>query len=175
MEHDTRKDAVNNLQRYLRQLSYTDPDITAPPIDSIFEKATADSVRSFQRKYGLNESGIADRETWNAIYSAYLNSLAQNSPPDSLPVFPRTPSGYELSLKDKYFAVSILQLLLNELRIIYDSFVPLTVNGIYDRNTEANVLDYQSKNRLSKTGRVDKATWDSIVRDYTNYAYDNLI
>ena len=44
MEHDTRKDAVNNLQRYLRQLSYTDPDITAPPIDSIFEKATADSV-----------------------------------------------------------------------------------------------------------------------------------
>lgn len=175
MEYDTRKDAVSNLQKYLRQLSYSDPDIIAPPIDSIFEQATAESVKSFQRKYGFEENGIADRDTWNAIYESYLTSLAENAPPASLPVFPRTPFGYELSLNDKYFAVSILQLILNELRTIYDSFVPLTVNGIYDRNTESNVLDYQSKNGLSKTGRVDKATWDSIVRAYTNYAYDNLI
>ena len=64
MIYYTEKDAIRNLQRYLRQLSYTDKDIIAPPIDSIYDRATADSVRSFQRKYGIAETGIANKETF---------------------------------------------------------------------------------------------------------------
>ena len=67
-------DATRNIQRYLRQLSYTDKDITAPPIDAIFDSVTADSVRSFQRKYGLEESGTVDNTTFEALYEAYLLS-----------------------------------------------------------------------------------------------------
>ena len=171
MRHDTEKDAINNLQRYLRQLSYTDPDIPAPPIDSIFDSATKNSLKSFQRKYSLAESGIADKETFEALYAAYLRSINANSPPLQVPIFPSTPSNYELSVGDRYFAVSILQLLLNELRFIYDSFIPLSISGIYDEATETNVLDFQSKNGLLTSGRVDKATWDKIVMAYENYAY----
>jgi peptidoglycan hydrolase-like protein with peptidoglycan-binding domain len=172
MAYITEKDAIQNLQRYLRQLSYTQDGITAPPIDGIYSDATRASLKSFQRKNGLKESGIADRETWDKLYAEYLSSVAIGTPPLSVPVFPRTPNGYELEMGDKYFAVSILQLLLNELRIIYDSFVPLAVTGIYDENTEANVIDFQEKNRLPITGKVNKETWDSLVNAYQNNAYD---
>ena len=174
MRYDTERDAISNLQKYLRQLSYTDKDIIPVPIDSIIGSATSDSIKSFQRKYGLQESGIADRDTWNAIYEAYLDSIKVYAPPMTLPVFPRTPDGYELALGDEYFAVNILKLILNELRVIYDSFVPLKSNVIYDEATERNVLEFQKANALPMTGKVDKSTWDSLVTAYTNYAFDYI-
>ena len=174
MRYDTEKEAIANLQKYLRQLSYTDKDIIPVPIDSVFGSVTSDSVRSFQRKYGLSESGVADRETWNAIYEAYLDSINEHSPPMTLPVFPRTSDKYELILGDEYFAVSILKLILNELRLIYDSLLPLRTNSTYDEATERNVLEFQRINALPMTGKVDKTTWNSLVRAYNDYAFDYL-
>lgn len=174
MKHDTERDAIANLQKYLRQLSYTDSDIIPVPLDAVFGSVTSDSVKSFQRKYGLYESGVADKATWDAIYEAYLDSIKAYSPPLSLPVFPRTPNGYELTLGDEYFAVSILKLILNELRIIYDSFLPLKPNVTYDEDTQNNVIEFQRINSLPMTGNTDKATWDSLVNAYTDYAFDYL-
>ena len=167
MRYETEKDAIRNLQKYLRQLSYIDSDIIAVPIDSVFGSTTSDSVKSFQ-------SGIADKETWDAIYNAYLESLNAYSPPLSLPVFPRTPDRYELTLGDEYLAVNILKLILNELRVIYDTFLPLKPNVIYDEATQNNVLEFQRINSLPMTGNVDKDTWDSIVTAYIDHAFDYL-
>lgn len=172
MPYISQKQAISNLQRYLRTISYNDVDIPSPPIDGIFESRTRDSLLAFQKKHGLYPSGVGDRETWNKLYEEYLRYEVQNAPPSPLNVFPRVPDGYSLSLGDEYFLVSIIQLLLNELRLIYDSFLPLVTNGIYDESTEANVRDFQSKNLLDVTGKVDKATWDKIVSAYDSYAAD---
>jgi len=172
MAYATEKDAVRNLQRYLRQLSYTDTDITTPPVDGIFESVTRQSLSDFQRTRGMTQSGVADRATWDALYREYLTTLERYSPPLPLYIFPRTPEGYAVSSGDEYFLVGIIQLLLNELRIIYDSLTPLVINGVYDTETEANVRAFQSKNRLSETGKVDKATWDKLTEAYQNYAAD---
>ncbi|MBQ7384524.1 MAG: peptidoglycan-binding protein [Clostridia bacterium] len=172
MEHSTQRDAIRNIQRYLRQLSYTDSSIPSPPIDGIFDDVTRNSLTSFQRSASLPQSGVADRETFSRLYEAYLASLALYSPPLSLNLFPRTPDGYSVSAGDEFFLVGIIQLLLNELRIIYDSFIPLVISGIFDEATEANISDFQSKNGLAANGRVDKATWDSLVRAYNNYTAD---
>lgn len=172
MPNSNEKDAIRNLQRYLKQLSYTDESITSPPIDGIFDTVTENSLRAFQRRSALPESGVADRETWNRLYDEYLRSLEENAVPEQLSLFPRTPAGYSLSLGDEFYLVSIIQLLLNELRIIYDSFIPLVVSGIFDEATEANIIDFQKKNQLPATGRVDRATWDRIARSFGDYAYD---
>ena len=172
MEHSTEKDAIRNIQRYLRQLSYTDASIPSPPIDGVFGDATRSSLTAFQRRASLPQSGIADRVTFNRLYEEYLSSLALYSPPLTIKLFPRTPDGYSVALGDEFFLVGIIQLLLNELRIIYDSFIPLVVSGIFDEATEANISDFQSKNGLLANGRVDKATWDSLVRAYNDYAND---
>lgn len=172
MPNNNERDAIRNLQTYLRQLSYTDESISSPPIDGIFDTVTENSLRDFQRRASLPESGVADRETWNRLYEEYLRSLNENAVPEPLSLFPRVPNGYYLSRGDEYYLVSIIQLLLNELRIIYDSFIPLVVSGIFDEATEANIIDFQSKNQLPPTGQVDRATWDRIAKSFQNYAYD---
>ncbi len=172
MNYSTEKDAIANIQRYLRQLSYSHQNIPSPPIDGVFEDTTRSSLEAFQREYGLPASGIADRNTFDKLYAEYLASLGFYSSPLSLGLFPRTPDGYYVSLGDEFFLVSVIQHLLNELRIIYDSFIPLAVSGIFDEATEANVMDFQSKNQLKSDGRVDKETWNRLVEAYESYAYD---
>ena len=172
MTNPNQSAATRNIQKYLRQLSYANSNISSPPIDGIFDSVTEASLKDFQRYYGLRESGIADRITWDLLYSEYLRSLTEYSPPQPLSIFPRTPTGYEVTKDDEFFLVSIIQLLLNELTIIYDSMPQLTVNGIYDDATISNVKMFQEKNRLFPTGKVDKATWDRLVSAYNNYASD---
>ncbi len=172
MSYATEKDAITNIQKYLRQLSYTEKEIPSPPVDGIFGDMTRASLGAFQRVYGLPQSGIADRETFGRLYEEYLASLALYNAPLALGLFPRTPDGYYVSLGDEFFLVSVIQLLLNELRIIYDSFIPLVVSGVFDEATESNISDFQKKNGLASDGRVNKATWDSLVRAYENYASD---
>ena len=172
MNYSTQKDAVFNLQRYLRQLSYSHSNIPSPPTDGIFGEVTQSSLEAFQREYGLPVSGVADRATFERLYEEYLASLELYSPPLSLGLFPRTPDGYYVSVGDEFFLVSVIQLLLNELSIIYDSFIPLVINGIFDDATQANVSDFQVKNQLRADGRVDKATWNRLVEAYEQYAAD---
>ena len=167
--------AVYNLQRYLRQISYTDPRISAPPQDGIFAEKTKQALIEFQRTHSLLPNGIADKETWDMLYAEYLLSKELYSPPRALNIFPRIPDGYSVSLGDDFFLVSVIQYLLGELRISYDSFIPLLISGIYDEATAENIRIFQRKNQLDESGRVDKATWDALLDAYnasaSNYVY----
>ena len=106
MRQYNERDAVRNLQRYLRQISYTDLEIPPVPIDGIFGEATTASLTAFQRKNGLSQSGVADRESWDALYKSYLESVKRFTPPRGFSPFPRVPEGYALSMGEVGFAVS---------------------------------------------------------------------
>ena len=162
------REAISNLQKYLRQLSYFDTDITSPPRDGILGSETERSIRDFQRKYGLTENGIADRETWNLIYKEYLRSISENSLPEQLSVFPVMPKDYELKANDSWFLVEILQYMLEELRYSYDDFENVKRSGVYDDETERAVKDFQRRNFLEETGRVNKSTWNAISTQFNN-------
>ena len=70
-----------NLQRYLRQLAYFDEKIPFVPIDGNKGSNTTDAIRAFQSSRGLPATGVADQETWEAIYEEYLTSLEKEAPP----------------------------------------------------------------------------------------------
>ena len=169
-QNPTYSDAVLNLQRYLRALSYSDPRISSPPQDGVFGERTKKSLTEFQRAHSLLPNGIADKATWDALYAEYLLSEALYTPPRTLDVFPRVPDGYAVSLGDEFFLVSIIQFLLNELRIVYDTFIPLLINGVYDEATAENIRDFQRKNLIEDSGRVNKETWDRLVEAYEAHA-----
>ena len=80
----TETEAVSNLQRYLRQLSYFDDAIPAPPIDGIFGALTRQSLIAFQEQNGLPATGTANETTWNLLYEKYVLSilLAADIPSD---------------------------------------------------------------------------------------------
>ena len=53
INHPNYSPAVANLQRYLRQLAYTSPEIGQVPVDGIFDSATRDALQNYQRLAGL--------------------------------------------------------------------------------------------------------------------------
>ena len=166
----TRPQAVFNLQRYLRRLSFDNPALLRVPTDGIFDTATEDAVRAFQGVYGLPETGRADRQTWDRIYDAYLRVERDSDRTPVTNFFPTYPEGYELGMGENSLTVSLLQLLLRELSIAYDTLELAEVTGVFDDVTERNVRRFQRVALLPDTGRVDLATWNRILRDYQHYA-----
>lgn len=166
------KEAIRNVQRYLRQLSYTDADIPPVPIDGIFGEATENSLIAFQTKNGLSPSGVADRESFDALYEQYLLSTKRFAPPKGFSPFARVPENYSLSVGDIGFAVSSVQFLINEISVIVDGIDELAITGIYNIDTARAVSIFQASSGLEVTGEVDKMTWDMLVDTYEHYAKD---
>ena len=162
-DHQNYSSAVRNLQRYLRQLSYDDTGITAPPVDGIFESDTEQSLRDFQRTQGLAQTGTADALTWELLYAAYRASLANRTLPQSLDIFPRMPMGYRMRSGSCGFTVTALQYILQELEALYGGMRDVTLSGRYDRATEDAVREFQRVNRLPVTGEVDLLTWNLLA------------
>lgn len=160
-------EAVRNLQTYLRQLSYHDPEITSPPINGIFDAVTRQSLAQFQSAAGLSVSGTATRETWDCLFSAYRRSLAENALPAKISIFPPLPKGYCLAPGCTGFCVLALQMMLGELQRVLPEEVAVETTGLYDEATEQNVRRFQSCcPDLEETGTVDLATWNAIVARY---------
>ena len=165
-QHQNETKAVKNLQRYLRQLSYDDADMIAPPIDGIFESDTRAALMQFQRTRELPPTGIADRDTWELLYAAYRASLASNSPPRTVALFPRTPKSYTLLPGARGTPVTVLQYMLVELARNNTELENVVISGLYDEPTSLAVLAFQQRNVLRQTGEVDLDTWNAIVDQY---------
>lgn len=168
---DTYADATRNLQRYLRQLSFTDPTIPPPPVDGVFDGATRDSLRAFQRSRGLPETGSADLATWETLYAAWRASVAENAPPERISAFPRTPKGATLRAGSRGFAVSAVQLILRELERVYPELSAVRVDGVYGPVTAEAVRVFQERNAIPSDGEVDRLTWN-LLADAHNLLFD---
>jgi len=160
------KEYVLNLQRYLRQLSATEPDITPPPLDGIFDTATEQALRQYQTLRGLPVTGRADLQTWTMLYEDYLSSLNKQAASEGFFLFPDFPPDYAVYPEEQHFLVMVIQFILNELRIAYDQIPPNTQSGVYDLATRQGILAFQRRNRLQESDRVDRATWNALAREY---------
>lgn len=172
--NDFERDAIMQIQTYLRHLSFHNTDIPPTPIDGIWERETREAVIAFQRANDLAPTGIVDRETWDKLKAEYDKSVALNSPPVKIDVFPRMPMGYTLKLGGKSFLVVAVQHILDELEKIY-RFPSLSSSGVYDEITAANIREFQARNRIPTTGEVDRETWDALAVQFNlldTYPYE---
>ena len=160
------KKAIANLQRYLRQLSYFDPDIPPLPVSGIWNPHTTDALIAFQQKNGLAPTGRADEKTWNMLFDQYKRSLEEKSPPLRMPIFPRLPERDALMRGDVGFPVTAVQFMLDELTLLYEGLDDVPQNGLFEERTEQAVKEFQRRNLLPATGKVDKQTWDSLINSY---------
>lgn len=156
------RDAIMNIQRYLRQLSFHSESIGDVPLDGIWDRATRDALIEFQKKNGLQPTGTVDRETWDILKSEYDASVAKNSPPERIDLFPRSPSGYEIGEGDNGILVDTVQYILGELERIY-SFPEIDRNGTFEKSTALAVRHFQESNNIPATGRVGRETWDALA------------
>lgn len=170
---DTNAD-VATLQRRLDRIAINYPQIPfILKANGVYGDRTEASVRTFQRVFGLNQTGIVDRETWYRVLYVYnavkklaeLNSEGERIENDS---FPRP-----LSAGDRGTDVLRIQYYL---LIIADALnvtsIPQPVlTGVFDANTERTVRGFQQYYGLPVTGNIDEATWNAIVKYY--YDYEN--
>lgn len=163
-----KREAITNLQRYLRRLSFEGLDGERLPVDGIFDRATENAVSEFQRTNGLSVTGVADKATWDAIFEKYRRITEDERNTRGLYLFPDSPSDYAVSAGDTLMLVRIIQMLLLELRSAYDVFEDITESGTYDSATAEGIREFQRINGLAVTGEVDRATWNRIVREYSN-------
>ncbi|MBQ9780008.1 MAG: peptidoglycan-binding protein [Clostridia bacterium] len=158
------KEAITNLQRYLYQLSFTDPNIPPVPVDGVYGNNTKKAVRAFQQSRGLTSTGQVDQETWDLIYLAYLESLESTGRTEPLYLFPRNPEAYSVGLGDEGLIISAIRYLLRELMIDYGGeFEDIPLAGTFDTVTEGAVKQFQQLFGLPITGRVDRVTWNRLV------------
>ena len=164
----TKPDAVRNLQRYLRRLSYEGIGILPVPVDGIFASRTEEALSEFQRFAGLSPTGIADRITWDALFAEYTRLLARDR---RVPVdfFHTIPEDYEPVMGERHALITLLQFMLSELTLVYDAYPPLTLSGVYDEETEDAVRLFQGIHGLPATGRADRLTRNRLSEEYRNY------
>lgn len=160
------QDAIFNLQKYLRAISFVDASVSRPPLDGIFDSATEDAVRSFQSSRGFAVNGIVDRATWDAIYEEY-KALALT---EELPFFPSSPTNYAAKLGEESVFISIVQILLRELSSVYDSFENIEITGIFDSPTEQAIKELQRASGLNANGFIDKNTYRRLLYDFSSHS-----
>ncbi len=156
------KEAIRNLQLYLRTLSFFDTRIERVPIDGLYDSDTQKAVASFQRTRGLPETSVVDKVTWDALYEEYLAIKRATERQPSPSFFPTTPSGYITELGEKSAFVAIVQLMLRELSVIFDEIPELEIDGIYGSRTADAVSAFQKASLLDVTGKVDLETYNRL-------------
>ena len=162
----TEKDAIRNLQTYLRAQALVDDSFPLVPIDGIFDTQTKEALMEFQRRNNLAQTGIADRTTWDMLYNQYIEILEETSLPAAIIPFPSYPPSYAIKKGERSFLVATLQYMLNEIGIVYNVFEALEINGEYDDETEGIIRDFQTRNGITPTGETDRKTWGLIARIY---------
>ena len=164
--------AIENLQRYLRRLSYETFEgdaIPSVPVDGIFDRRTEDALSAFQRIYALPVTGRADRATWELLFAEFQR-LSDGDEIVRVDLFPSTPADYVTRRGEQSSFVLLAQWLLSEIEVVYDLLPPVTPSGIYDEPTEAAVREFQRIHALPPTGLLDRRTYNRLIREYELYA-----
>lgn len=157
-------DAVFELQSFLRNIGRLDNDISRVVPDGIFATETTDAVKSFQRKHSLDETGIVDFETWEMIKNKNSEAVSVSSEP--IQIVRITNEDLPLVKGTDNTLVYTLHLMLNHVAKRYDNFTPLSLQSLFDENTEREVRRWQRVIATEESGQVDKETWNNLAEFY---------
>lgn len=91
LQQGDRGEKVRNLQYMLQMLSEFIPAIPSVEIDGIFGPATREAVLAAQRRFGLEQTGAVDADTWDEIYDQFAG--IENTALRSGERFPTEPPG----------------------------------------------------------------------------------
>ena len=155
--------AVRSFQYYLAVIGAYYESVLPITIDGTFGQETADSVRSFQQTFGLPQTGIVDRQTWNDMYAAYAGILASEPENECVKLYPN------LVLREGVTSphVRTLQQYLTFIARYDDNIQPVSDTGYFGPLTKAAVQAFQREYGLTPNGVVGAVTWDAISGVYS--------
>lgn len=163
-EGDTGRE-VRYIQYYLAVLGYFNDNLPLIALTGVYDEETKNSVLAFQRQYGLPETGIMDRDTWNKLVEVYFNLIASLPPGYSegkAEIFP----GYVLTRGMRDANVRKIQEYLSFIAQTITEIPKVDPTGYYGDVTYNAVKTFQKLYNLNQTGVVGALTWNKIAEVY---------
>ena len=155
--------AVEQLQFWLNTLAQYESSIPSLTVDGVYGTGTANTVRAFQRKYGLTVDGVVGRDTWTELYDQFRSIQSDNGTPNAYP-------GTALRQGSSGQNVRLVQFWLKIARTVYSSLNNITVDGIFGSSTAAAVRRFQTYFGLTSDGVVGRTTWNKLYEVYNDIA-----
>ena len=155
---DQKTEHTRELQQRLYEIAHHNRRIPLIIPDGIFGSETEETVRAFQREYGLPQSGTVDPDTWSKIIE--VNNVHYTDPflidifDSRLILIPGTAGPL----------LQIIQVMLGEVARKYRNFPPVPLSGIYDEPTERAVASFKDiTNHRGTDEGIDREFWNNLV------------
>ena len=162
-------EAVFVVQVSLNRISQNYPAIPKIwPVTGIYDEKTQESVREFQRIFGLNPDGIVGKATWYRLVNLYVGVTRLGELVSQGQVYRRVGFQYPGVLRegDSGMGVRSLQYMLAVLAEFNSVLIPIRVDGVYGSDTTRAVRAFQQNAGLTPDGIVGEQTWDAMFRSY---------
>ena len=160
---------VSVIQVSLNRIARNYPAIPKiPAVSGVFDEATQDSVRAFQRIFGLSADGVVGKSTWYQLVRLYVAvaDLAELVSQGQKYYSVRFNYTGPLGEGDRGGAVRVLQYMLAILAEFDNSLTPVRIDGDFGPTTAQAVRRFQANNGLTVDGIVGEATWEAIYRAF---------
>ena len=155
---------IRSLQTMLRVIAENDPSHPTLVPDGIYGPETMQAVSIFQRKHGLNVTGITDQPTWEAIVSVYEPGLVEQI--DAQPLEIILNPKQVIRKGERHPHVYLVQAILSVLSDAYESIPRPGLSGLLDEATADSLASFQALTGQSMTGNLDKNTWKQLALHY---------
>ena len=159
-------EGVLTIQYYLSYIALFVPSVMEAAMDGDFGPTTTNAVKSFQRTYGLPETGIVDRATWDRMESVYFEILSQidfEFYSGRILPFP----GRVLREGIEGSDVRVLQEYLNYISQTYTEIPRVNVDGVFGPSTAEQVRQFKELFNIPGTpDRVNAVAWNAIANIY---------
>lgn len=153
---------VSVVQYYLAVVAYFNPRVSTPSSGGVYDEATEASVSSFQREYGLPQTGEVGEETWNRLVSIYQGNIASVEAGVSAELFP----GALITLGSEGEDVLRVQEFLAVIAEVYTEIPVPPQSGVYDEATENSVRIFQGLFGIEPSGVTGPLTWLLMAEKY---------
>lgn len=159
---------VSMLQYYLAVIGAYYEAVMPVEVTGYFGEQTERSVKSFQRVFGLPQTGVVDRATRNDLFRAY-QGIVESVPPQYtyVALYPNTVLREGASGE----SVKIIQQYLTYINRSYPSIPAVSDTGYFGPLTRQSVTAFQRQFGIEPSGIVGAVTWDSIAGVYSDLRY----
>ena len=159
-------EGVLTIQYYLSYIALFVPSVLSATMDGSFGPTTGNAVRSFQRTYGLPETGVVDRATWDRMESVYFEIVSEIDYEffgGRILPFP----GRVLRPGIEGNDVRVLQEYLNYIGQTYKEIGRVNVDGVFGPATAEQVRRFKELFDLpGDPERVNAPIWNAIADIY---------
>ena len=161
---------VSYLQYFLAVVGAYYQSVQPVEITGTFDDATVASVKSFQQVYGLPQTGIVDRQTWDDLYRAY-SGIVENVPINTTGEAPVLFPGRILTEGMTSEYVRIMQEYLNYIHQTYPDIPAVNPTGYFGPITKSAVTAFQNRFGIEPTGTIGAVTWNEISNIYNELRF----